>query len=141
MAAAVFLSPAWSQAGPGAAAPASRVAPALTLEQALAAAYERSPLLAAARNEAAASEGQVTQAGVIPNPSLEVGIDDNRRSTRTTTTALSMPVELGGKRGARITAAGLARERARRDLSRARVHLPDAANAAVFAVGASQQKA
>ncbi|MGE8657544.1 MAG: TolC family protein [Achromobacter sp.] len=139
VAAAVFLSPAWSQAGPGAAAPASRVAPALTLEQALAAAYERSPLLAAARNEAAASEGQVTQAGVIPNPSLEVGIDDNRRSTRTTTTALSMPVELGGKRGARITAAGLARDIARRDLSGARADLRAAVIAAFFDVAVAQE--
>ncbi|MCH4590628.1 cobalt-zinc-cadmium resistance protein, partial [Achromobacter xylosoxidans] len=46
----------------------SRARPAgqvLTLEQALATAYERSPLLAAARNEAASSEGQLTQAGVI----------------------------------------------------------------------------
>lgn len=142
VAAAFFLSPAWSQPGPAAAPPAARAAsaaPALTLEQALATAYERSPLLAAARNEAAASEGQVTQAGVIPNPSLEVGIDDNRRATRTTTTALSMPVELGGKRGARIKAAGLARDIAQRDLSSARADLRAAVIAAFFDVAVAQE--
>ncbi|WP_287820209.1 TolC family protein [Achromobacter sp.] len=142
VAAAFFLSPAWSQPGPAAAPPAARAAsaaPALTLEQALAKAYERSPLLAAARNEAAASEGQVTQAGVIPNPSLEVGIDDNRRATSTTTTALSMPVELGGKRGARIKAAGLARDIAQRDLSSARADLRAAVIAAFFDVAVAQE--
>lgn len=161
LAATFAVSPAWSQPGPApdtpppvqflaaqpaqaapANAPAARLAQAsqtLTLEQALATAYERSPLLAAARNEAAASEGQVTQAGVIPNPSIEVGIDDNRRSTRTTSTMLSMPVELGGKRGARIKAAGLARDIAQRDLASARADLRAAVIAAFFEVAVAQE--
>ncbi|EGP46218.1 TolC family protein [Achromobacter insuavis] len=142
LAAALCLAPAWAQPGPDRPAAPLRAAPAaqpLTLEQALATAYERSPLLAAARNEAAASEGQLTQAGVIPNPSIEVGIDDNRRATRTTTTTLSMPVELGGKRAARIKAAGLARDIAQRDLSSARADLRAAVIAAFFDVAVAQE--
>lgn len=142
LAAALCLAPAWAQPGPDRPAVPLRPAPAaqpLTLEQALATAYERSPLLAAARNEAAASEGQLTQAGVIPNPSIEVGIDDNRRATRTTTTTLSMPVELGGKRAARIKAAGLARDIAQRDLSSARADLRAAVIAAFFDVAVAQE--
>lgn len=142
LAAALCLTPAWAQPGPASPAPSPRAAPAgqvLTLEQALATAYERSPLLAAARNEAASSEGQLTQAGVIPNPSIEVGIDDNRRTTRTTTTTLSMPVELGGKRAARVKAAGLARDIAQRDLSSARADLRAAVIAAFFEVAVAQE--
>lgn len=141
LAAALCLTPAWAQPGPASPTP-SRAMPAgqvLTLEQALATAYERSPLLAAARNEAASSEGQLTQAGVIPNPSIEVGIDDNRRTTRTTTTTLSMPVELGGKRAARVKAAGLARDIAQRDLSSARADLRAAVIAAFFDVAVAQE--
>ena len=142
LAAALCLTPAWAQPGPASPTPSPRATPAgqvLTLEQALATAYERSPLLAAARNEAASSEGQLTQAGVIPNPSIEVGIDDNRRTTRTTTTTLSMPVELGGKRAARIKAAGLARDVAQRDLSSARADLRAAVIAAFFDVAVAQE--
>ena len=154
--AAVFaVAPAWSQpdtppparglSGLSASQPTSaapRLADAsrtLTLEQALANAYERSPLLSAARNEAAASEGQVTQAGAIPNPSIDVGIDDNRRTTRTTSTMLSMPVELGGKRAARVQAAGLARDIAQRDLSSARADLRAGVIAAFFDVAVAQE--
>lgn len=142
LAAALCLAPAWAQPGPDRPAVPLRAAPAaqpLTLEQALATAYERSPLLAAARNEAAASEGLLTQAGVIPNPGIEVGIDDNRRATRTTTTRLSMPVELGGKRAARVKAAGLARDVAQRDLSSARADLRAAVIAAFFDVAVAQE--
>lgn len=142
LAAALCLTPAWAQPGPASPTPSPRATPAgqvLTLEQALATAYERSPLLAAARNEAASSEGQLTQAGVIPNPSVEVGIDDNRRTTRTTTTTLSMPVELGGKRAARVKAAGLARDIAQRDLSSARADLRAAVIAAFFDVAVAQE--
>lgn len=142
LAAALCLTPAWAQPGPASPTPSPRAAPAgqvLTLEQALATAYERSPLLAAARNEAASSEGRLTQAGVIPNPSIAVGIDDNRRTTRTTTTTLSMPVELGGKRAARVKAAGLARDIAQRDLSSARADLRAAVIAAFFDVAVAQE--
>ena len=51
LAAALCLTPAWAQPGPASPTPSPRAMPAgqvLTLEQALATAYERSPLLAAA---------------------------------------------------------------------------------------------
>ncbi|CAB3627565.1 TolC family protein [Achromobacter pestifer] len=119
--------------------PARTQAQALTLERAMSAAFDNNPGYAAARNEAAASEGQLTQAGVLPNPSLEVSVDDTQKATRTTTTMLSVPIETGGKRGARIKAAGLSRDIAQRDLSAARAGLRSAVIAAFFDTAVAQE--
>ncbi len=74
----------------------------LTLDNALRSAREHNPELAAARwgNDIAA--GERLQAGVLPNPELSWEVEDTRRDTQTTTVTLSQPIELGGKRGARI---------------------------------------
>lgn len=119
--------------------PARTAAQPLTLERAMSAAFDNNPGFAAARNEAAASEGQLTQAGLLPNPSLEVSVDDTQKATRTTTTMLSVPIETGGKRGARITAAGLSRDIAQRDLSAARASLRSAVIAAFFEAAVAQE--
>ena len=105
LAAALLAAPAWSQPPASFLAPPSTAIPPssdqaapnapLTLEQALSIAFERSPLLAAAR-EAAATEGELQQAGLLPNPSIDVSMDDRRKASRTTTTTLSMPIETGG---------------------------------------------
>lgn len=152
LAAAVLAPPAWSQpptppasflAPPSTAIPPSsdQAAPnaPLTLEQALSIAFERSPLLAAARNEAAATEGELQQAGLLPNPSIDVSMDDRRKASRTTTTTLSMPIETGGKRGARVKAAGLARDIAQTDLGAARADLRSTVIAAFFDVATAQE--
>ena len=104
LAAALLFStnPAWAQ---GAAPSATAAQPALTLEQALSRAQAGSPLLAAARLELAASDGTVIQAGTRPNPELDAQLEDFRQATRTTTATLSIPLELGRKREARVAAA------------------------------------
>ncbi|WP_237174054.1 TolC family protein [Paracandidimonas lactea] len=123
--------------------PAVQLEPAteLTLDEALNLALARSPSLSAARYLAASSEGIVTQAGVIPNPVLSFEIEDtSRRPTRTTTSTLSIPIELGGKRSARITAAELTRDVARSDLQGVRADVRSRTISAFFDVLIAQEQ-
>lgn len=108
-------------AGPGFAAdsPVST----LTLDQALQAAFAGNPDLAAAQWEIGIAQGDRQQAGLIPNPEVSWEAEDTRRNSRTTTVMINQPIELGGKRGARIDvasraqdAAGIALERQRNAL-------------------------
>ena len=66
-------------------------------------------------------------------------MDDRRKASRTTTTTLSMPIETGGKRGARVKAAGLARDIAQTDLGAARADLRSTVIAAFFDVATAQE--
>jgi len=83
-----------------------------TLEQALTAARATSPALEASRSGVTAAEAQRTVAGLRPNPSLDTmtenvtgsGMYSGLRSSETTI-AMAIPVELGGKRSARIAVA------------------------------------
>ena len=95
----------------------------LTLERALQSAFAHNPNLAAAQWEIGVAEGDRQQAGLIPNPQVSWEAEDTRRRSRTTTLMLSQPLELGGKRGARIEvaertqdAAGIELERRRNEL-------------------------
>lgn len=90
---------------------------ALTLDAALQTALRHNPLLRAAEAEVDARHGALDQAGARPNPTLGIEQEDTRRETRTTTLLLSQPLELGGKRSARIGLARSARELALADLA------------------------
>lgn len=92
----------------------------LSLPEALSAAFAQNPELAAAGREIGIAEGERRQAGLIPNPELSWEVEDTRRETRTTTVTLSQPLELGGKRGARIAVAGAGQTIAQLDLERQR---------------------
>lgn len=81
------------------------LADSLSLPQAIANAMAHNPDMAAARQEIGIAEGARRQAGLIPNPELSWEVEDTRRDTSTTTVTLSQPLELGGKRGARIEVA------------------------------------
>ncbi|SAI60015.1 metal ion efflux outer membrane protein [Bordetella ansorpii] len=135
--------PAWAQSGDSGASavlqPSASVTGVLTLQQALDRALEDSPLLSAARNEAKAADGLLEQAGLIPNPSLDVSVEDQKKATRTTTTMLSVPIELGGKRGARTEAARLARDVARLDADASRAEVRASVMAAFFDVAVAQE--
>ena len=88
------------------------VVPALTLEDAVARSLEASPLLNAKEAAIAASGAGVDQAGVRPNPQIEVEIENftgsgpysDFGSTETTVT-YRQPLERGGKRRARVALA------------------------------------
>ncbi|OUM02951.1 TolC family protein [Variovorax sp. JS1663] len=129
-----------ADAVPQAAAPAAAPAASLTLAAAVALALDHSPELSAARREIEAAEGARIQAGVLPNPSLSVELEDTRRETRTTTVLLSQPIELGGKRGARIEAAERAIELARVQLEGREAELRASVTAAFFAALIAQDR-
>jgi len=92
----------------------------LSLPEALAEAFANNPELAAAGREIGIAEGERRQAGLLPNPELSWEVEDTRRDTSTTTVTLSQPLELGGKRGARIAVAGSGQAIAQLELERQR---------------------
>ncbi|MGE0116309.1 MAG: TolC family protein, partial [Steroidobacteraceae bacterium] len=115
-------------AEPAAAAAAAkdRAAP-LTLSRALALALKHNPELSAFSHELRASEAAVLQAGVLPNPVLELEADnlDNNRlrqdGDRTTAIQIGQLIELGGKRTARIRMAEAGRDLANWDYEAKRI--------------------
>ncbi|WP_075805619.1 TolC family protein [Pseudomonas putida] len=94
------------------------MADSLSLPQALATALEHNPDMAAARQEIGIADGARRQAGLIPNPELSVEVEDTRRNTSTTTVTLSQPLELGGKRAARVEVASVGQALAQMTLER-----------------------
>lgn len=112
----------------------------LRLDTALALAIAQNPALSAARHELDATAGGVTQARVIPNPEVAVLMEDTRQATRTTTAQINLPVELGGKRAARIGAAERTRELARAQLDAAQADLRASVIGAFFNVLVAQER-
>ena len=104
---AAALVPAWAQDAPS----------PLTLSAAIALALRANPDLRAAGSELAAQEGALSQAGALPNPELELLREGAGGENRSTTVQLNIPIELGGKRAARVDAAR--QERALAMLARA----------------------
>ena len=122
------------------AANVQRVIPPLTLASAVQFALESNPDLAASRREIDAAEGARTQAGVYRNPSLSIEVEDLRRDSRTTTVMLSQPLELGGKRAARIVAADRTIDLARAQMDTRQAELRASVTAAFFAALISQER-
>ncbi|MGX6571260.1 TolC family protein [Cupriavidus necator] len=143
--AAAFLSPfsvvAQSQpaAPPSAYAPREPAAP-LTLDAALSLAAASNFSLSAAAKEVDANEGTIMQARTIPNPQIAATVEDTRKATRSTTGQVNIPVELGGKRSARITAAERGRDVAQAELSSVRADLRATVIASFFAVLVAQER-
>ncbi len=81
-------------AGGAAAAP-------IDLPTAIALAFKQ-PALRASAHEVAAGEAAAAQAGLYPNPALDYLREGQRAGTRTTTVQITQPIELGGKRRARV---------------------------------------
>lgn len=100
---------------------------ALTLAQAVELALAHHPEIAAARSEVQATQAALLVAGARPSAVAEAEMEDTRRGTRATTLRLALPLELGGKRQARLEAVGrgrdvaLARQALRRGQLRAEV--------------------
>jgi len=113
---------------------------ALTLDQAQALAAARSFDLSAARHEVDATDGAVRQAGTAPNPRLNASVEDTRRDTRTTTTTLDLPIELGGKRAARLHASRRQHELSLAQLGEARARLRASVAQAFFALLVAQER-
>lgn len=122
--------------------PTRMVEPAgpLTLPEALHMALEANADLSAARRELAAVEASVLQAGALPNPSLELSVEDRRRETRETSFVLNQPIELGGKRGSRVQAAQRGKEAASAELRTKRAEVRAAVMTAFFDVLSAQER-
>lgn len=135
----IFL-PLWLAAWPACAQAVVESCAPLTLSAALALADTSHADLAAARHALLAEEGVVQQAGLLPNPSLSVERVDTRRDTRETTLQLSQPLELGGKRAARMQAAQRGREGVAALLVQRRAEVRAETAAAWFAVLAAQEQ-
>jgi cobalt-zinc-cadmium efflux system outer membrane protein len=112
----------------------------LTLDQAQQLAAQRSLELSAARHEVDAANGGVRQAGARRNPELTATVEDMRSATRTTTATLGFPLELGGKRAARMTAAERARDVLAAQLANVRAKVRAEVAADYFAVVAAQER-
>lgn len=112
----------------------------LTLEQAQALAASKSFAVSAAQREVDANDGAVRQAGAWRNPELNASVEDTQRATRTTTATVGFPIELGGKRAARVSAADRARELAHAELSNVRAGLRADVVRAFFGVLVAQER-
>ena len=121
-------------------ASSSAVPSSMSLRQAIEVALTRNPALAAAISEVDATGGARLQAGTRPNPSLSYFLDDTRRETSTTTVQINQPIELGGKRDARIAAADRGVEMARSDLQARRHEVRAAVVTAFFDLLAIQER-
>jgi outer membrane protein, heavy metal efflux system len=101
----------------------------LSLRDALVLALKGNPELAAFSQEVRATEAAVLQAGVLPNPVLEMGADNlgNTRKAeagdRGTTIQIGQLIELGGKRAARMRAAEAGRDLANWDYEAKRIEI------------------
>lgn len=113
----------------------------LTLDQALQTAFAGNPELAAAQWEVGIAQGDRRQAGLMPNPEVSWEAEDTRRNSRTTTVMISQPIELGGKRGARIDVASRAQDAVGIELERQRNGLRADVIQAFSAVQTAQQSA
>ncbi|ULX52408.1 cobalt-zinc-cadmium resistance protein [Cupriavidus taiwanensis] len=125
---------------PSAAAPAGALAHILTLDAALALAEAGSFTLSAAGKELDATEGDLIQSRVIPNPELAVSMEDTRKASRSTTGQVNLPIELGGKRAARIGLAERGRELAQAELGSTRAELRATVIARFFGVLVAQER-
>lgn len=121
----------------------------LPLARALAAALEGSPVLGATALEIRRREALALQAGLLPNPVLEVSAEDfvgdsQKKSLgyQQTTVSLAQLVELGGKRGARKWLALRDRDVAARDFEVTRVAvLTDATKAFLLVLAIQERRA
>ena len=119
MIAAVLVATACASSNSAQAQDTEASAPPLTLDEALTAAGAVSPAVEVSRSGIQAAQAQRSIAGLRPNPSLDAmsenvagtGIYKGLRSAETTV-GVSLPLELGGKRSARVAVANAQLDRA-----------------------------
>lgn len=119
---------------------AAEAATALTLPQAIDLALAHNAELAVARRELAARDGALVQSAARPNPELAYAQEDTRRDTRSQSLQLNLPIEMGGKRAARMQVAERGRDLAQAELANTRQELRAAVVTAFFDVLAAQAR-
>jgi len=117
----------------------------LTLPQALALALTRNPELAAFSQETRAREAATLQAGLLPNPALNISAENFANSRLkgfdgpAVTLQFSQLIELGGKRTRRVRLAGLERDLASWDYEAKRLDVLTDTRKAFMQVLAAQE--
>jgi cobalt-zinc-cadmium efflux system outer membrane protein len=119
----------------------------LTLRDALALALARNPQLSIFPYDLRAADARVLQAGLRPNPELDVAVEEfGGRGERSglrgaeTTVQVGQPMELGGKRAKRTRVASLDKELVQWDYRAARLDVMREATRAFFTVLAAQER-
>lgn len=112
----------------------------LTLKAALELAYGANAALSTAKRELEAVTGSILQAGLRPNPRVEAIIEDPRPENRLTALYVNQPLELGGKRPARVAAAERRLDVASAELSAMRAEIRAAVMVAFFDVLVAQER-
>jgi cobalt-zinc-cadmium efflux system outer membrane protein len=98
------------------------------------------PGLRAAADEVAATEAAAEQAGRLPNPELAYLREGQQAGTRTTTVQINQPIELGGKREARVASAQGATSLARAELAARRQDMRATVIAGFYEVLVAQRR-
>jgi cobalt-zinc-cadmium efflux system outer membrane protein len=111
----------------------------LTMAAAIRLALESNPTIAAARREIEATEAQVLQGSLRPNPGFSVATENASRVSRSASAQVELPIERGDKRAARVDAAQRGRDVAVSDLSGRQLKVRAAVMAAFFDVLAAQE--
>jgi cobalt-zinc-cadmium efflux system outer membrane protein len=129
------------------AAPPSNTSPPYTLERALIAAGASSPSLEAADAGVRAANAARTVAGLRPNPEVQVQVENVGgsglyRGTQSaeTTIGLALPIELGGKRSARIAVADSRGIRARLEAAIALADLRERVTQAYIGAASAERR-
>ena len=112
----------------------------IALKQALALVLRHNSELSAFSREVRATEAAKLQAQILPNPELNASFEEVGKATRSTSLQLSQLIELGGKRAARIRAAGLGRDAANAEYEAKRLELLTRAVQAFIDVLAGQRR-
>ncbi len=115
--------------------------PPITLDEAIARALASNLDLAAVRQETDAALALRDQAALRPNPTASYDIEQIRGGNRASGITFSVPLELGGKRAARISAAERGQDVAEAEVGQRRVELRAATIEAYFELLAAQQRA
>ena len=111
----------------------------LTMEGAIRLALEVNPTIAAARREIEATEAQIVQGSLRPNPGFSYSTENASRISRSSSAQVELPIERGNKRAARVEAAQRGRDVAVSDLSGRQLKVRAAVMAAFFDVLAAQE--
>ncbi len=118
----------------------------LSLDRAVARSLQSSPVLAAGRYAVSAAEARVTQAGLLPNPELELEAENfggtgyvRGFESAESTVLISQPILLGGKRSRRRAVAESEVALTRTDLEALRLNLVSDTASAFYRVLAAQK--
>ncbi|MCB5185962.1 TolC family protein [Methylobacillus gramineus] len=112
----------------------------LNLHDALMMALAANPAISIAEREREANEGMQMQAATRRNPLISSSIEDTRNANRLTTIQIDQPLELGGKRQARMEAASAGLSAAESDIVTRKAEIAAAVTMAFYEVLAAQER-